>query len=54
MSIEKIDDMTFVFPWGALAVSVLGVFGIVFITMVYATGRIRKENIIDSLRDEMA
>ena len=54
MAIEKIDEFAFVFPWGALTVSVLGVFGIVFITMVYATSRIRRENIIDSLRDEMA
>lgn len=53
-SVEEMEGMHFPFPWGALAFSVLGVFGIVFITMVYATGRIRKENIIDALRDEMA
>ena len=34
--------------------SILGVFAIVFLTMLYATGKIRKENIIDVLRDEMA
>lgn len=54
MAMEKMDDVAFAFPWGALAASVLGVFGIVFITMVYATGRIRRGNIIDSLGDEMA
>ena len=54
VSVEEMEGMHFQFPWGALAFSVLGVFGIVFITMVYATGRIRKENIIDALRDEMA
>lgn len=54
MSVERVEGMSFVFPWGALAVSVLEVFGIVFLTMVYAAGRIRKENIIDALRDEMA
>lgn len=53
VSVERMDDMSFVFPWKSLAVSVLGVFGIVFFTMVYATDRIRKENIIDALRDEM-
>ena len=36
-----------------MGICVLSVFTIVFITMVYATGKIRKENIIDALRDEM-
>ena len=54
VSVEKMEGMSFTFPWGAFALSVLEVFGIVFLTMVYATGRIRKENIIDALRDEMA
>lgn len=54
MSVEEMEGMKFLFPWGALAFSVLEVFGIVFITMVYATGRIRKENIIEALRDDMA
>lgn len=49
---ERRDDIAFSFPWGAMAVSVLGVFGIVFITMLYAADKIRKENIIDALRDE--
>lgn len=51
-SIEE-TDAAFAFPWQAMCISVLGVFGIVFVTMVYATGKIRKENIIDALRDEM-
>lgn len=53
MSVEEMD-MAFSFPWGALAVSMLGVFAVVFVTMIYATGRIRKEHIIDGLRDELA
>lgn len=44
---------TFVFPWRSMFVSILGVFLIVFITMLYTTGKIRKENIINALRDEM-
>lgn len=52
VSIEKMDDFAYVFPWRAAAFSVLGVFGIVFLTMFYATGKVRKENIIDALRDE--
>lgn len=50
---ERLDDFRFVFPWGSMAVSVLSVFAIVFITMLYATGKIKKENIIDALRDDM-
>ncbi len=53
MAIEELDDVAFVIPWAALLLSVLEVFGIVFITMAYATKKIRKENIIDALRDEM-
>lgn len=47
-------ELDFVFPWSSMAVSVIGVFFIVFITMVYVTGKIRKENVIDALRDDMA
>ena len=52
ISVEE-RDMAFTLPWGALGFSIFEVFGIVFITMAYATGKIRKENIIDALRDEM-
>lgn len=54
VSVEELDHMAFQVPWGAMGVSVLGVFGIVFVTMLYASGKIRKENIIDALRDETA
>ena len=46
-------EISFVFPWASLLVSVIGVFLIVFITMLYAIRRIKKENIIDALRDDM-
>ena len=45
--------MSFVFPWVSLVISVLGVFLVIFITMLYAVGRIKKENIIEALRDDM-
>jgi putative ABC transport system permease protein len=50
---EKLDNFAFVFPWGSIGISVLGVFFIVFITMLYAVSKIKKENIIDALRDDM-
>lgn len=52
--VEQLDNFKFAFPWGSMAISVLGVFLIVFVTMLYATSKIKKENIIDALRDDMA
>ncbi|WP_125144158.1 ABC transporter permease [Clostridium transplantifaecale] len=46
-------EIRYIFPWDSIAVSVLGVFIVIFITMLYATGKIRKENIIEALRDDM-
>ncbi len=50
---EKIDNFAFVFPWSSMAISVFSVLFIVFITMLYATSKIKRENIIDALRDDM-
>lgn len=46
-------DVGFVFPWASMAISLCGVLFIVFITMLYAINKIKKENIIDALRDDM-
>ncbi|WP_312648212.1 ABC transporter permease [Aminipila sp.] len=46
-------NVDFAFPWGSMAISVFGVLFIVFITMLYAISKIKKENIIDALRDDM-
>ncbi|AWI03603.1 ABC transporter permease [Clostridium drakei] len=53
VSTEKLDNFHFVFPWSSMAISVFSVLFIVFITMLYATRKIKKENIIDALRDDM-
>jgi len=50
---ERMDNLDFVFPWGSMAISVFSVFFIVFITMLYAISKIKRENIIDVLRDDM-
>ncbi|MEK8211260.1 ABC transporter permease [Paenibacillus sp. FSL L8-0463] len=47
------DNIDFVFPWGSIGISVFSVFFVVFITMLYAISKIKKENIIDALRDDM-
>ncbi|WP_340394289.1 FtsX-like permease family protein [Paenibacillus sp. FSL E2-0190] len=54
VAVERIDNFNFVFPWGSMAISVFGVIFIVFITMLYAISKIKKENIIDALRDDLA
>lgn len=51
--VEKMDNFNFVFPWGSMIISVFSVLFIVFITMLYAVSKIKKENIIDALRDDM-
>ncbi|MGM0216585.1 FtsX-like permease family protein [Enterococcus sp. AZ109] len=46
-------EIAFQFPWSSLVMSVLSVFLIVIITMLYAVSKLKKENIIDALRDEL-
>ncbi|OXM83382.1 ABC transporter permease [Paenibacillus rigui] len=53
MVIGGADNIRFVFPWGSMAISVFSVLFIVFITMLYAISKIKKENIIDALRDDL-
>ena len=53
VSVEQLDDFTYLFPWGSMAISIFSVLFIVFITMLYAIHKIKKENIIDALRDDM-
>lgn len=50
---EQLEGFAYHFPWKSMGISVLGVFLAVFITMLYATSKIRKENIIDALRDDL-
>lgn len=49
----RADNIDFVIPWASMGISALGVFFIVFITMMYSVSKIKKENIIDALRDDM-
>ena len=48
------DDIDFVIPWFSIGISIFSVLFIVFITMLYTINKIKKENIIDALRDDMA
>jgi putative ABC transport system permease protein len=53
MVVGGADNIDFVFPWGSVGISVFSVFFVVFITMLYAISKIKRENIIDALRDDM-
>ena len=45
-------ERSFYIPWHSVAVAVGSVFAVVFATMLYATGVIRRDNPIDALRRE--
>jgi len=47
-------SMDFFLPWNSVAVAVASVFLVIFATMLYAMGKIQKENTIDALKDENA
>jgi putative ABC transport system permease protein len=50
---ERKENFEFVFPLSSMAISAFSVLLIVFITMLYAIRKIKKENIIDALRNDM-
>ncbi len=48
----SIVDRGFYIPWYSVAIAVGSVFAVVFATMLYSTGVIRRDNPIDALRQE--
>lgn len=53
MLIGGADQIDYVFPWASIGISVFSVLLIVFVTMLYSVSTIKRENIIDALRDDM-
>ena len=47
------DSIDFALPWASIGISVVSVLLVIFVTMLYAVSKIKKENIIDALRDDM-
>ena len=45
-------EFRFYVPWYSVAIAVGSVFAVVFATMLYAAGRIRRDNPVDALRNE--
>lgn len=52
LSFGNMVQQKFVLPWQSIGIAVLGVFIIVYITMKYASNKIKKENILDAIREE--
>ncbi len=46
------SNMKFTLPWTSIAIAVVSVFIVVFVTMLYSTGKLKKDNPIDALKDE--
>ena len=44
--------VSFSIPWYSVAIAVAAVFIVVFVTMLYASGKIKKDNTLDALRAE--
>ena len=45
-------EMPYLIPWDGIIISIVGVFAIVFTTMLYSTHKVNKENTIDALKNE--
>ena len=48
------DNIGFTPPWAGIGISACSVLAVIFVAMSYASHRIRRENILDALRDELA
>lgn len=47
-------DVPFVLPWAGIGIAVFSVFFVVFVTMLYSVRKLKKANVIDALRTEIA
>lgn len=52
LSIGNMLDTGFIINWGSLLISVIAVFAVVLLSMNYASKKIKKENILEALREE--
>lgn len=48
----NVFQFTFTLPWKEMSVCIVAVFIIVFVTMMHASARLKKENIIDALKQD--
>ena len=51
-ALGRVLETSFTLPWGAILISILFVFLIVYMTMRYSLKKINKQNIIETIREE--
>ena len=44
--------MGFTLPWAAILIASASVFLVVFVTMMYSMNKVKKESIVDALKNE--
>ena len=49
---DMMSVSTIIIPWKAIIISIVSVFIIVLLTMMYSSGKIKKHNIIEQIREE--
>ena len=52
LSLTNVFSTSIIIPWNSILISILGVFVIVLIAMWYSARRVKKENILEALREE--
>ena len=52
LSMSQGLGMAFTLPWTAILIASASVFLVVFVTMMYSMSKIKKENIVDALKNE--
>ena len=52
LSVSNGFETRYHLPWTAIAIAVLSVFSVVFVTMIYSMQKIKKDNPIDALKNE--
>ncbi|MBR5948728.1 MAG: ABC transporter permease, partial [Clostridia bacterium] len=52
LAVGNMTVLPFELPWTAIGIAVIGIFIVVFASMLYQTGRIKKDNPIEALRNE--
>jgi len=49
---DTVSSFAFMLPWGAIAICVLGILAIVFVTMMISGAAIRNDNIVDTIKEQ--
>ena len=49
---DMMNNSVIIIPWKAIIISIISVFVIVLLTMMYSTSKIKKHNIIEQIREE--